>query len=251
MRHLIYHVYPVDTPAGRRCWQWHLRQVCHCAHRFDGQKLFAVVTGPGLVPPAEVGPYLPPGSIVVSPPNHPQLGEAYTLPLLLGRSFTVDPADTVFFAHAKGITRVGHEWEAPTRWWSLSMYRYLFSQAALDLLERVPAVGWLKHEGTAPAFPEWARWHYSGTFWWCRAAAVFGRDWWSVMPVRFGAEAYLTRFFPTEQAAAKYTMPAHMALTPQGWGTIYHEEFWRQVGIPTGPDADSYDGSPTPDGADQ
>ena len=245
MRHLIYHIYPLDTSAGRRCWQWHLRQVNRYADRFDGQRLFAVVGGPGLAPAADVVPLLPPRSTLLALPNHTELGETYTLPLLLGRTYTVDPADTVFFAHAKGVTRVDHPWEATTRWWSLAMYRYLLDgRAATDLLERAPAVGWLKHEGRPTTFPEWSRWHYAGTFWWCRAAALFGRDWWSVLPVRFGAEAYLSRFFPTEQAASAFTLPGHLALTPQGWGRIYFEDFWRQIGIPVGPDADSYDASP-------
>ena len=244
MRHLIYHIYPLDTPAGRSCWQWHLRQLNRYADVFDGQRLFAVVTGPGLAATDEVAPFLPSRAQVLSPPNHRQLGEAYTLPLLLGRAFTVAPEDTVFFAHAKGVTRVDDPYEPPTRWWSLSMYRWLLSQPALDALERFPTVGWLKHEGPVATFPAFSQWHFAGTFWWVRAARLFPRDWWTVFPERFGAEAYLSRFFTTQQAASLYTLPGQQHTNAQGIGRIYLEEFWKQIGLPQGPDAESYRGSP-------
>ena len=245
MRHLIFHILPVDTAAGRACWRWHLRQVHRHADLFDGRRVFAVATGLGLAPPDEVAALLPPRSTVLTAPNHPHLGETYTLPLLLARAFSVARGDAVMYAHAKGVTRVGHEWEAATRWWSLAMYRWLTDPAAVGLLDRFPTVGWLKHEGPVATFPDWSRWHYSGTFWWCRAAPLFTRDWWGVPPVRFGAEAYLSRLFPTERAAARVVLPNHLHQTPQGHGRLYTEPFWReQLGVPQGPDADSYDGSP-------
>ena len=109
-------------------------------------------------------------------PNHPELREVYTLPLLLARAFTLAPEDTVMYAHGKGVSWIGHEFETPTRWWSLAMYRYLFSAPAMNAATQFPVTGWLKFEGPPPGyFPAWSKWHYVGTFFWFRAVEIYRR----------------------------------------------------------------------------
>ena len=244
MRHLIFHLTPIASPAARACWAWHLRQLNHYADVFDGQRLFAVAAGPGLLPAEEVASLLPPRSQVISLPNHPELREAYTLPMLLARAFSVAPDDLVFYAHSKGTSWVGTELETTTRWWSLAMYRWLTSGPAIDQLQQFPTVGWLKFQGQTSMFPAWSKWHYPGTFWWFRAAHVFGRDWWSVFPGRYGAEAYLGTFFEDAAAASLYNIPAGSYFTANGLAAPYTRELWAQIPALTGPDAESYDGSP-------
>jgi hypothetical protein len=244
LRHLLFHLTPMDTPGGQSCWKWHLRQLNHYAPMFDGQILIAVVSGPGMMPAEQVAPFLPPRAQLISLPNHPQLRESYTLPLLLARAYTVDPADTVFYAHSQGITWMGKKFEHTKRWWSLTMYRWLLSAQAMDLLKTHPIVGWLKYEGTVSHFPPHSKWHYAGVFCWFRAAEVYLRPWWAVTPATYGAEAYLSGLFPSQAAASLYRMTPEQYLAIEGDACPYRPEFWSQIGIPTGPDADSYEGSP-------
>jgi hypothetical protein len=247
LRHLIFHITPQETALGQKCWKWHLRQINHYAHFLDGQRIFAIATGPGLLPADQVAPFLPPRSQIISVPNNNELRETYTLPLLLARAFTVEPDDTVLYAHSKGMTWMGHQFEATTRWWSLAMYRHLFSAAALENSRKFPFTGWLKYEGRAPAFPAYSKWHLVGTFWWFKATEIYRRMWWNIYPAKFGAEAYPSGFCESQYVSAPYQIPADQHFTP---GTdvarIYSLDFWKQIGIPTGPDADSYDGSPDP-----
>jgi hypothetical protein len=245
VRHLIFHITPGETLPQQSCWKWHLRQLNHYAHLFDGQRIFAVVSGPGLLPADEVAPFLPERSRIISLPNHPQLRESYTLPLLLAHAYTVAPQDTVFYAHSQGITWMGREFESTKRWWSLAMYRWLFSQPALDASMQFPVVGWLKFEGRVIHFPPTSLWHYVGVFHWFRAAEVYMRPWWVVPPHRYGAEAYQSMLFKSEQAAAPFRVTPETNFVPgTDLSKIYTHEFWKEFGIPEGPDAESYDGSP-------
>jgi hypothetical protein len=248
MRHLIVHITPSDHPLIGRCWRWHLRQLNHYAPIFDGQRIFAVAMGPGLAPPEFVAQFLPPRSQILAVPNSESIRETYSLPLLLARAFTVASGDAVFYAHSKGTSWVGTRGEATTRWWSLAMYRWLLSPAAMNLLSTHPVVGWRKHEGRVlvplSPFPDFCTWHYSGTFWWFNAQAVYTQPWWVIEPTRFGAEAYLSKIFRTESAACHHSFPAKQRLDPVAGDAIYTMPFWKSMGIPAGADAESYDGSP-------
>jgi len=240
MRHLLFHILPLDTPAGQNCVQWHLRQLQKCAHIFNGQWIFAIVTGPGLSPPEVVRNFLPPQAQIIVRPNDPEYGESCTLPMLLARAFTLDPDDVVFYAHTKGVTRLESPLESPSRWWALSMYRWLLSDPALRMLQSHPFVGWLKYEGQHGMFPPWSTWHYAGNFWWFRAAEIYRRAWWPVPPTRFGAESYPSMLVKTSEAACLHGLSSDMLLRPDGQARMYFFDFWRTFGIPMGPDADSY-----------
>jgi hypothetical protein len=248
VRHLIYHITPHADALKRRCWLWHLRQLQHYAPIFDGQRIFAVATGAGLVAPDVVAQFLPPRSQIIAFSNSELLRETFSLPLLLARAYTVAPSDAVFYAHTKGMTWPGTPAEATTRWWSLAMYRWLLSPAGMNLLHTFPVVGWRKHEGSVLqpplGFPEFSTWHYAGTFWWFNAAALYAKPWWCVEPTRFGAEVFLSRFFPTAEAACHHSFGAGERLDADGDDAIYKPALWRTLGIPTGSDAESYDGSP-------
>jgi len=201
-----------------------------------------------MLPPEQVAPFLPERSQILSMPNHPQLRESYTLPLLLARAYTLAPDDTVFFAHGQGITWMGTDFEVTKRWWCLAMYRYLLSQPAMDASLVYPVVGWLKYEGHVPAnlpFVPQSAWHYVGVCHWFRAREVYLRPWWIVPPQRYGAEAYQSLLFRSEQASSLLKITPAEHFEPNGVAKIYYRHFWEKIGIPAGPDADSYDGSPT------
>ncbi|HVT81916.1 MAG TPA: hypothetical protein VHM90_14815 [Phycisphaerae bacterium] len=220
---------------------WHLRQLQKHSHVFDGQWIFAIVTGPGLTSPDAVRPLLPPQAQVITRPNDPQLGETCTLPLLLAKAFTLQPDDAVFYAHAKGLSQLGRQSESPTRWWTLAMYRWLLGDEATAMLRDKPFVGWLKFQGSHYPLPWWSTWHYAGNFWWFRAADIYRKAWQQVHPSRFGAEAYPSSLATTEQAGSLHTLPKTKLITPGGLPRMYFFDFWQEFGIPMGPDADSYD----------
>ena len=241
MRHLLFHIWPLDTLAGRNCLKWHLRQLQKRAEAFDGQWIFAVVTGPGLVPVEEVVKLLPPHAQVIVRPNDANFGESCTLPMLLAKAFTLAEADTIFYAHTKGITHLGTVSEAPTRYWALGQYRWLLSEEALLLSQKHPFVGWLKYEGQHSMFPPCSTWHFGGNFWWFRPAEIYRLAWWIVFPTRFGAEAYPSTLVSTEKAACRHSFSGHTLVRPDGQGHMYFLDFWKRFGIPMGPDATSYE----------
>jgi len=241
MRHLLYHIYPLDTQAGRKCVQWHLRQLQKYAAIFDGQLIFAIVTGIGLSPPESVARLLPATAQILIRPNNPDFGESCTLPMLLARAFTLGPSDLIFYAHTKGVTHVNSAQETPTRWWSLSMYRWLLSEETLGKFPAHSCVGWLKYEGQHDLFPRWSNWHYPGNFWWFRSADLYRQAWWLVPPTKFGAEAYPSTWAPTEKAACLYSFPWRELTRPDGLSHLYYFDFWKKLDIPKGPEADSYE----------
>jgi hypothetical protein len=102
----------------------------------------------------------------------------------------------------------------------------------------------MKYEGLAPSFPTFSAWHYCGTYFWFRAAEVYKRAWWWIHPSKYGAEAYASGLFPTAAAACKFRITPENYFLPNGVSRLYDADFWNQIGIPTGPDADSYEGSP-------
>lgn len=125
------------------------------------------------------------------------------------------------------------------------MYRFLLTEPVLANSLNFPIVGWLKYEGPAPGyFPAWSKWHYVGTFFWFRAADVFNRAWWYITPARYGAEAYPSSLFESKHAAAGFTVNPQQHFLPSGVAQIYTMDFWTAIGIPQGPDGESYDGSP-------
>jgi hypothetical protein len=241
MNHLLFHIWPKDTPAGQKCLRWHLRQLEKYLHLFDGQLAFAILTGDGLAPPDTVQKLLPRRAHIITRPNDPAFGEACTLPMLLAKTFSLAPEDSLFYAHTKGMSHLGTSVESPTRWWSLAMYEYLLATDARTLLAQHPFVGWLKYEGPHGMFPPWSTWHFAGNFWWARAAHLYRRAWWNVHPTPMGAEAFPSSLAGTEQAAARHTYPWNLLQRPDGLGVMYFVEFWREFGIPMGRDADSYD----------
>jgi hypothetical protein len=240
MRHLLFHIYPLETPGGQKCLQWHLKQLQKSVALFDGQLIFAIVTGEGLLPPESVAKLLPSRAQILVRPNDPNFGESCTLPMLLAKAFTLEPSDVLFYAHSKGVTHVNKAQEAPTRWWSLSMYRWLFSEEALAKLATHSCAGWLKFDGPHDCFPPWSKWHYSGNFWWFRAADLYRQAWWLVPPTRFGAEAYPSTWASTEMAASLHSFPWRVLTRDDGLSHLYYRDFWEKLGIPQGPDADSY-----------
>ena len=194
----------------------------------------------------QIAPLLPARSQILAVPNHPELREVYTFPLLLAKTFTLSPDDQIFYAHGKGVSWAGREHETGIRWWSLAMYRWLLGIEGLDASRKAAVVGWLKYEGRVPYadFPAWSLWHYVGTFFWFRAADVYRRPWWAIQPMRYGAEAYLSGLFESQHAMSKYRITPDQHFGPGGTAHIYLRPFWEKIGIPTGPDAESYEGSP-------
>jgi len=228
---LIFHLTPLSGPA-ESCWRWHLRLLNKYADVFDGQRIFAIATGSGMIPESVVLPLLPPRSRAYTVPNNPNTRETESLPMLLEKARSESPGDMVFYAHSKGLYWVSTPMEAPTRWWSLAMYRWLLGTPH----EVKKCLGWRRHDGTVTTFPDFSRWHYQGTFFWFNAKELYACNWRQVDKSRYGTEAYLSRFFGREDAAC------HHCFAGGGYGIdpVYSHDFWKRFGIPEGAEADGY-----------
>jgi hypothetical protein len=71
-----------------------------------------------------------------------------------------------------------------------------------ELLERNPIVGAFKKLG--PCFRRRADWHYTGTFYWCRNADVFSRNWRKVRARYGGTELWPGQTFKAAEAGCLF-----------------------------------------------
>lgn len=225
VRHLLMHVYPL---AEGGVWQWNLDQLAARWGRFNGRKVFAVVTGPGLDPPAAVADYLAgcDGWELFEVPNQPGLREVATFEQLLERVETDDPREALFYCHTKGATHAHRPGDTGGDWMRI-MYAACLDDwdSVRDALTKCPVVGCFRRAG--PFFQGTrSRWHYSGSFLWARSRDVFARRWRHIDRVWWGVEAWSGLHFTLEESAC---------LVGADCGTLYqaHEmarqrEAWRR-----------------------
>jgi hypothetical protein len=229
VRHVCYHVYPVDTGVWRRC----IDDLVRYLHVFNGRRLAAVVTEEEgatrrLDPPQEVEKILVGhGFETIRVVNQPWGEVESWVPLMSKLRQMVDnPRSAVLWTHAKGVTKPKDC--LPVTWWRQVALETALNDwpRVLELLERFPIVGSffspsslrlgrgrLRHYG-------WP-WHYSGTTFWMRLQDLFGASCWRHPRQHYGGiEMMPGRLFPLEQAG-KLFCPRN------GGPDLYSEQAWR------------------------
>lgn len=242
-RHLLYHVYPV---AGNGAWRWNVGQLCRRLGLFDGRAVVAVVTDRGPRRPDPGGPHGPKGRRAdlsrcdsfddvrrafgphaervefLDLDNDPGLREVRSLVPLLERVADAGPDDAVLYAQAKGTT---YPVEAQTiRRWAEVMYEvYLdyWPAVAAQLAGRPVTgafkklgAGWLPHQSKSD-------WHYSGSWFWVRAADLFARDWRRADRFWSGIESWPSQQFLAAEAGCLF----HEGQVPRM--NLYASDYWR------------------------
>lgn len=201
-RHLLYHVCPM---RGNGVWQRNVMQLRKRIGLFNGKRVVAIVTGPGLDPPEAVKDLFA-GTVqewfVV--PNSSARREVATFLPLLQHVHTTDPGHATFCAHAKGVTKPVNPGISVHRWTQIMYETNLDYWPLVErTLLRHHLAGSFKKVGRGFAGSASA-WHYSGTFYWLRNAELFRREWRKVDPVWWGTESYPGRHFSADEAGCLF-----------------------------------------------
>lgn len=212
---LVYHVTPIPHPDN--VWQWNVAELLKRIHVFNGRRIITVVTsstGRTMDPPEVVAAAFAGHDVELRfAPNDPKLREGRHFIPALREIASVDPSESVFYAHGKGVSHLDQTIVRP---WTAAMYHHNLDRIdeVRDLLSRWPCVGIAKRRGDfvrlsygQPRKPgslrrrPWHDWHYSGTFWWARHDSLFSRPDWDQIPQHaFAVEGYLANFFRPEEA---------------------------------------------------
>ena len=225
---LIYHVYP---DADNDVWLRNVQQLRRRLGVFNGRKLMAIATGPGLACPDQVRAAVAWPDVEYLPvPNDPEIGEVASFSKLLASVRSKDPREASFYAHTKGASNRRHDPKAIETWRDM-MYAHLLGDLdrVKESLRRFACVGCLKKvHPYVCAFPSqvpWAHWHFCGTFFWFRHDRVFSDARWSCVPYDYwGAEMWLGGFLDASEGCSLYQPQSE---TDMSW-TAYDPEFWGQ-----------------------
>ncbi len=201
-RNLLFHIYPV---AGTSTWRRAVAGLRRRIDLFNGRRVVAIVTGPGLDPPEAVQAAF--GDAVaewIVLPNDPGLREVVTFVPLLQRVQSRDPNEASFYGHAKGVTRPQNPGATIGRWAQLCYETCLDYWPHVErTLQRHPVAGPFKNVGYGFQGSR-STWHYSGTFFWFRHAELFARDWPRIDRRWWGTESYLGLHFASEEAGCLF-----------------------------------------------
>ena len=187
-RHCLMHVLPV---AGNGVWQRSLAQLAARRELFTGRAVLAVATGSAKKPldAPDAVRQLAPWADVIEVPNDPARREVATWGPLWDRLAPhLGAADSVLYCHTKGATRSVDPGNS-CHWWGSLMWSVVLDHWPLveSQLKAHPVTGPFLKVGYG--FGRHAgRFHYSGTFFWTRAADFLARrrkvlppgEWWGV-----------------------------------------------------------------------
>lgn len=242
-KHLLYHIYPV---AGNGMWQWNVDELCKRMSLFNGRRIVAVVTDPATGrKPDPTGPLGPDRHRVamgtcdtvtdvqdrfgkwadqiewVEVENDPALREVATfLPLFERLEGNAGPNDVLLYAHAKGTTR---DAKHVAKVWAGVLYEVMMDYwgVVADQLKSHPVTGafrkfgkgWAKSQSTSG-------WHYSGSWAWFRAQALFSKpDWRRIDRCWTGIEPYPSQHFGSEAGCLFHEDKVHVM-------NLYNPNYW-------------------------
>jgi hypothetical protein len=221
VRHLLYHVYP----RWGSIWRTRLLRLRERLPLFNGRKLIAVAhdhttEGCGMVEDALAGT----GCEIFAVPNNPERREVETFPHLFGPLSGLNgPEHATLYGQAKGTTRPDG---STARRWAEAL-----EETCLDywpvvgrLLEHSPVVGPFKKVGRGwPENQSLSEWHFSGSWFWFRNDALFGKDWRRIDPFWSGIESYPSLHFGALEAGCI----CHAGQVPSL--DLYDHAYWDDV----------------------
>lgn len=193
-RHLLYYVYPVAGVPGNALWKRNLDQLKRRLSLFNGRRVIAISTGSQrhkLDTPESVVEYFGKDSAdFLFVPHAKKLGEVTAFVPLWERvkQFT-SPHDFTFYGHSKGVTKPVNAGISVHRWADLMYAANLDRWSEVrEELRTHPITGAFRKLGRC--FGGRANWHYTGTFYWCRNADVFSRNWRNIWQNYGGTELW-------------------------------------------------------------
>lgn len=188
---------------------------------FTGRKVVAVATGAGIDSADEVRANLPADAEVFEVPNDPELREVATWEASWSRILPhAGDDDAALYCHAKGVTRpydagnTAHLWASLC--WSLVLDHW---PLVAGLLGRYPIAGPFQKIGQMFG-PDGGDWHYSGTFFWLRAADLARRLTTPAPRSWYGVEAWPGLAYAPGEAATIFLKEVGAAMD------LYDPDYW-------------------------
>lgn len=191
IKHLHFFIWPRDPATVA----YHLQQIRASIHIFNGRTRIVVATDRRTCEADFMGDIKDLFDEVIELPNDPKKGELVGFMPMMDRAVTDNPDHCICYAHGKGM-RERLLTSEPVRNWTDALYEKTVRnwdgvQAAFEA--GYPLAGSFKvrdHFGTTYG------WHYSGAFYWMRAAALFAHPQWrEINQDYYGTESYFGKLF--------------------------------------------------------
>lgn len=229
VRSMIFHIYPKRGAEWN--WHWHIENIRHVAHLFNGKIAIGITHGSGTATPDEVRRLMEgiPVTDWVIERNVRGQDETVTFRKLLSIVKSDDPQAVFFRGHTKGVTHQPHSIEQE---WASLMWSTCFDLPSVDdaLASHVLA-GPLKCQEPLVDAKPW-NWFYAGSFYWGRSRPLFEREWEHVEAGRWWAEGWPGYIAQSPEAACLiHDFTDGSVLRPDYWNTIVQPSWkaWRHV----------------------
>jgi hypothetical protein len=133
----------------------------------------------------------------------------------IGSLESTSPTEAIFCCHGKGTT---HSKESLCYEWMQVMYEVCLDDwASVErALTRHVFAGAFRRFGEFRT-PGNHRWHFSGTFYWIRSAALFALNWRRIDNIWFGTESWPGLIIPAADSACLFADDAPDLYQPQTW----------------------------------
>lgn len=221
VRHLHYFLYPRFEEQTA----YHLDQIRRSIDVFNGKRVICVATDRHTFHEKFDSEIRELFTDVRHVPNNPirreLAGFVDSLRLLETRDFD----HAICFAHGKGQQRHTHDNEIIKKW-SDVMYETCvrnWDQVREAFDEGYPISGVFKSVGAFRSTRY--RWHYSGSFWWARAAKLFSNPFWQqTCRSWWGSESYVGRHWKSTQGHCLFG-------DGTGNASLYKAEAWKRLEI--------------------
>lgn len=220
VRSLAFYVCPLPNLG---VWQRCLGQLSRRLDLFNGRRLVAVATGPGLDPPDAVRRLLGDRAEVLEVPHSHTLREVAAWLPLFERLADHAPGEVAFYGHAKGVSRPVNPGVTVHRWTEVMFETCLdYWPLVKRTLERHPIAGSFKKVGHGFEGSRSA-WHYSGTFYWLRLADFYRRPWRAVDRVWWGTESSVGWLYAPPEAGVIFREGTVPSLNLYDWHYFFND----------------------------
>jgi len=198
-RHCLFFIMPL---AGKGDWVWkrQIERLCKHLHLFDKICVGVVTSKPDVrfplvhskyvVQEFEKYGYTKEKINFIVKPNNRRKREGITFLEQLEYVMTDDPNTIVFYGQAKGIQYAADPTSRIHKW-TEAMYEHTYEnyEKAQEALNTHIFAGSFKKYGQFNT-PRNHKWHYSGSFYWFRAADLWKRQWAYIDGAFFGVESW-------------------------------------------------------------
>jgi len=200
VRNMIWHIWPVEG------WRKHIERIKELATACDGQRIIGLSICAESETANAVRKELGDGFTYLEFENKGQSdatgsGEVQTLRAALPMLDSSNPDSVTAYGHCKGVRVHTRDNEAVQLWcdlmWELVLLNHDGATAAIA--DGYQMFGAFRTFGAMPLSPRWS-WHYSGTMFWFRTAAILGDGIPPIKGAYGGTEAWTGDCIPAQNA---------------------------------------------------